>query len=175
MVMPEMDGLQLLAWLRPPRSGRSGDHGDGDARRLHGARSHPPRRLRLHPQALRERPAFPERPPRASSIAAWCWKIAITSATWKSWWKSAPRSCADALQPARAVLRRDAGGAGRRAGPERRRDRGPLQARDGLHHRHRQGHEDRIRRCCRRLRAPLSCTTSERWPFPIASCASPAR
>ncbi len=52
MVMPEMDGLSLVEWLSQGRSRRSRHHGHGDARHLDGARSHPPRRLRLHSEAF---------------------------------------------------------------------------------------------------------------------------
>src|SRR6059036_1365928 len=57
MIMPEMDGIRLLEWMRQY---------DPEVpvimvtaiRHFHSPGSHSPRSLRLHPQALREGPAF---------------------------------------------------------------------------------------------------------------------
>ena len=52
MIMPEMDGIKLLDWMREYDAGIPGHHGHGHPRYFHGPGSDPPRRLRLHSEAI---------------------------------------------------------------------------------------------------------------------------
>ena len=74
-----------------------------------------------------------------------------------------------------ALLRHHPGSSRRRARLERRRNRGPLQARHRLHHRHGARHGTCPTTRSASSPAAPSCTTSARWPFRTPSCASPAR
>ena len=52
MIMPEMDGIKLLEWLRQYDPDVPVIMVTADSRHFDGAGSHPPRRLRLHSEAL---------------------------------------------------------------------------------------------------------------------------
>ena len=104
-------------------------------------------------------------------------RLKVENRTYQTNLESLVKARTDQLQAAmprsRALLRHHAAGSRRRARPQRRRNRRPLQTRHRFHHRHcpRHGRAPRTDSSHRSRRFPPR--HSAKWPFPIASFANP--